>query len=40
MLGIVAFANENNVGPLLNMTDERPRSLTVKSFGISLGMKF
>mgnify|MGYP001045013334 FL=1 len=26
--------------PLLNLTDEIPRSLTVKSFGVSLGLKF
>lgn len=30
----------DNAEPLLNLTDERPRSLTVKSFGISLGLKF
>ena len=30
----------DNAEPLLNLTDERPRSLTVKSFGISLGVKF
>ena len=30
----------DNAEPLLNLIDERPRSLTVKSFGISLGIKF
>lgn len=30
----------DNAEPLLNFADERPRSLTVKSFGISLGIKF
>lgn len=30
----------DNAEPLLNQIDEKPRSLTVKSFGISLGVKF
>ncbi|MCX2681909.1 hypothetical protein OOZ15_18295 [Galbibacter sp. EGI 63066] len=30
----------DNAEPLLGMREEKPRSLTVKSFGISLGVKF
>jgi len=34
------FFRLDGTNPLLNLADERPRTLTVKSFGISLGIKF